>query len=87
MNSPYPEIALLDAQRRDARRRLQEALRRTFLDKRVRVNHHRGTYTGVVVEISHDGGVIVRNDRTGKTSARHPLCLDISGRPQVELLE
>lgn len=86
MSIHYPEITLLDAQWHYAARRRQEAVRRTFMDKPVRVNHYRGTYTGVVVGISYDGRVVVRNDRTGKTSARDPLGLDLNGRPQVELL-
>jgi hypothetical protein len=86
MKTMYPEIASLDAQYRAAYRRRQDALEAVFLEKRVRVNHHRGSYTGRVIRIGRNCSVIVQNDATGKMTERYPLGFDINGRPEVELL-
>lgn len=87
MSNLYPKLASLDAQRRSIYEDIQGELKAAFLNQRVRVNHHRGSYTGVVVRIGwRTCSVIVRNDATGKTTERYPLSHNIHGTPEVELL-
>ncbi|MEE4460762.1 hypothetical protein V2S84_01205 [Azotobacter chroococcum] len=87
MSAAYPKIARI----RDEMDRLQKELKREmaeqFINRRVRVNHHRGSYTGVVSQVSYDGlYVIVSNDATGKATARYPLSTK-HGRPEIELID
>ncbi|HEY6612701.1 MAG TPA: hypothetical protein VIZ86_16425 [Pseudomonas sp.] len=88
MSVLYPRLVELQAQKERADRHIHDEMTRTFLGKRVRVNHHRGSYTGTVTQIYKRTGfsVIVKNDTTGKTTERYPLSRDIHGRPEVELL-
>jgi hypothetical protein len=88
MSAMYPRLAELKAQKERADRHIQDELASTFMGKRVCVNHHRGSYTGLVVGITKNGNcsVIVKNDTTGKTTERYPLSCDIHGRPEVELI-
>lgn len=88
MSAVYPRLAELKAKKELADQRIRDELSRTFLGKSVRVNHHRGSYTGLVVRITRNGycSVIVKNDATGKTTERYPLSRDMHGRPEVELL-
>ncbi len=88
MSAVYPRLAELKAQKERAYRRLVDELSRTFMGRRVRVNHHRGSYTGLVVRITENGycSVIVKNDATGKTTERYPLSHNIHGMPEIELI-
>ncbi len=56
-----------------ARDDLVRALRRAYpLGEPVRVIHHRGEYTGIVMgHDAHGARVVIENDATGKTSRRY----------------
>lgn len=84
----YPELVALKQERADIEKRITEAMKARFLGKRVRVNHHNGSFTGVVRQVGWSGefSVMVRNDATGKSSQRWPLCSS-RGLPDIELID
>lgn len=86
--SLYPEIAALDKERADIENRIYEAMKARFLGRRVRVNHHHGSFTGVVRQVGYSGelSVMVRNDATGKSTQRWPLGTS-RGLPDIEILD
>lgn len=86
--SLYPELVALSKERDDIKIRITEAMKARFLGKRVRVNHHHGSFTGVVRQAGWDGefSVMVKNDVTGKSSRRWPLSTS-RGLPDVELID
>lgn len=81
-------IEQLVEERRRINRQIAEAMKATFLGKSVLVTHHRGSFKGTVAHVSSIGEtwVMVKNDKTGKSSQRWPLCTS-DGIPDVQVIE
>lgn len=86
MEEVLNRIRLLRDQRRTLELEIQVELERQFLYRSVRVNHGRGSFTGLVVRCGADGlNVYVRNDVTGKVSPRYVLG-EVGETPEIELI-
>lgn len=81
-------IAQLVEERRRIDRQIAEAMKAYFLGKAVLVTHHRGSFKGAVAQVSSSGEtwVMVKNDKTGKSSQRWPFCTS-GGIPDVQVIE